>query len=346
MSEGYIYPHLVGSDIGCGMGLWQTSLKVNRAKPLKIAEKLNGLDQAEENTGWLERYGISETIHDVTLGTPGRGNHFCEVQKIHQVVDEEAFSKLGLAEDYLTVLVHSGSRGLGESILRDVTSVSGSKPLQADTQEAIQYMRRHDEAVIWSKANRDLCAHRMANMLSCDIVNALDICHNSVTEKQVGGCQCWIHRKGAAPSDKGPVVIPGSRGDLSYLVNTVENRDDALWSIAHGAGRKIARQEARGKLKGLYFREELSTTRFGGKIICGDELLMWEEAPECYKDIDQVIKDLVSFGLVTVIASFEPLVTFKTSEGVKQERGAFKEDWKYERKEARKNKQNRQWGQS
>src|SRR3712207_5098212 len=96
----------------------------------------------------------------------------------------------------------------------------------------------------------------------------------------------------ALPIYKGPVVIPGSRGDVSFLVEPVPDRDDALWSLAHGAGRKLARHEAKAKLKGRWRREDLERNPFGGRVVCGDDRLLWEEAPGAYKDASSVVGDL------------------------------------------------------
>lgn len=341
----YIHPTLVGSDIGCGIALWITNIKSKKAKCEKIAEKLNGLDSINENFDsrqYLEKYGIDTTIHDITLGTPGHGNHFCEIQKVNTIFDNKIFKSLNLTPEYLYMLVHSGSRGLGETILRDITSKIGSDSINLDSNIGQEYIKNHNTAVIWAKANRDFCANKMSNRLKCESSNILDICHNSVTSAIIAGCNCWLHRKGAAPSNAGPVMIPGSRGDFSYLVLPNLNREDALWSIAHGAGRKIARGEAKGKLKSNNTKQSLTQNKFGGKVICGDDNLIWEEAPECYKNIDSVVADLVSHDLINVIASFEPLVTFKTSEGAKIKKTKYKKDWKKDRTQAREEKYNRQ----
>jgi len=77
----------------------------------------------------------------------------------------------------------------------------------------------------------------------------LDVCHNSVTAKQHEGHTCWLHRKGAAPSDQGPVVIPGSRGALSYLVLPLGDGAGHAYSLAHGAGRKWTRTSARERMR-------------------------------------------------------------------------------------------------
>ncbi len=336
-TEGVFYPVLVGSDVGCGMGLWTTSLSLRRADTSRIVALLNGLDTPWEGdtTEWLAARDLAPTPYDGSLGTPGRSNHFMEVMSTAEVLDSAAYASLGLVESNLLVLVHSGSRGLGEAVLRSHTETRGAAGLIDGTEEASAYMAAHDNAVLWAQANRALCAHRVCEALGTEGLPALDICHNSVTQSVIGGCQCWLHRKGAAPSDKGPVVIPGSRGDRSYLVQPVAGREDVLLSLAHGAGRKIARGEAHGKLRRLYRREALADNRWGGRVICGEEQLLWEEAPECYKDISSVIGDLEGAGLLSVIAILQPLVTFKSSEGAREERRASRKAWKDDRSRAR-----------
>ena len=62
-------------------------------------------------------------------------------------------------------------------------------------------------------------------------------------------------------------------------------------------------------------------------IVCEDRDLLVEEAPEAYKSIDRVISDLVDFGLARVVATFRPLVTFKTAHaGSKHGGGRSRED--------------------
>ena len=143
-----------------------------------------------------------------------------------------------------------------------------------------------------------------------------------------------MHRKGAAPSDKGLVVIPGSRGDLSYIVSPIQS-DIALNSLAHGAGRKLSRTEAQGKLSEIYKKKDIHKNKWGGRVVCGNKQLLWEEAAECYKNITSVITDLVDAGLINVVATLHPLVTFKTSEGVEEELENNRKDWQKNRKDAR-----------
>jgi release factor H-coupled RctB family protein len=331
-----IYPSLVGTDIGCGMALYTCDLKAHKAKPLKIAALLDGLDQpwGGDTSAWLERHHAVPTTFDSSLGTPGHSNHFIEIQRVLEVRDEARFADLGMHVDHLCVLVHSGSRGLGESILYNVAAQHGATGLVCDTADGMAYQAAHDAAVRWARANRALCAHRALTALGADGIFVLDINHNSVTPYTLDGCTCWLHRKGAAPTTEGPIVIPGSRGDVSYLVRPKPD-PISLHSVAHGAGRKIARGVARGKLEHRYNVSELQQNRWGGRVVCGERQLLWEEAPECYKDVTSVVDDLVQAGLVDVVAVLRPLVTFKTSEGARVESKRNKENWQRERQQAR-----------
>lgn len=343
LSDGFVHPVLVGSDIGCGMRLDALDLPLRKARPDRLAERLDGLDGpwGGDTAGWLADRGLEPTPHDAALGTPGFGNHFVELLAVEEVRDPAAFAAMGLGRDRVHLLVHSGSRGLGEAVLRAHTERHGAAPLAAGTPEAADYLAAHDRAVRWAAANRALCARRACEAVGADAAPILDVCHNLVTGAEVGGCRCWLHRKGAAPADMGPVVIPGSRGDLSWLVRPVPGRDEALRSLAHGAGRKIARGEARGKLRGLYRREDLRRNPWGGRVVCGEELLAWEEAPEAYKPVASVVGDLFAAGLAEPVAAFRPLVTFKTSEAPAGGAARGKPDWKRERREAREAKRGR-----
>jgi release factor H-coupled RctB family protein len=57
---------------------------------------------------------------------------------------------------------------------------------------------------------------------------------------------------------------------------------------------------------------ELVQTSLGGRVICEERDVFYEEAPAAYKNIEAVIQDLVDAGLVSVIATFRPLLTYKT----------------------------------
>jgi release factor H-coupled RctB family protein len=123
----------------------------------------------------------------------------------------------------------------------------------------------------------------------------------------------YIHRKGAAPADQGVTVIPGSRGSLTYLVMPTGNTSVSGYSVAHGAGRKWERKVCKGRLESKYTKETIKSNRFKGRIICNDPKLLFEEAPEAYKNVEAVIQSLIELNLITVIATLKPVLTYKNS---------------------------------
>jgi release factor H-coupled RctB family protein len=313
MSYDRIYPHLAGNDIGCGMGLWQTDLKRKKVKPDKCVKRLVGLESPWEGdtVQWLQENGLPNDFYDSALGTIGGGNHFAELQAIEKTYDENLFQSLDLDAERLLILVHSGSRGLGESILQSHVGQYGTTGLAVTSQGAQDYLQKHNRAIAWARANRQLIAHRFAEQLNIDHQPILDLCHNSITSVEYEHQTLWLHRKGAAPSDAGPVIVPGTRGTLSYLVQPSGEQDKDGWSLAHGAGRKWNRKSARARLKDRYTVKNLTHTELGGEVICEDKDLLYEEAPQAYKHIDRVIQDMVDAGMISVIATLRPLITYK-----------------------------------
>jgi len=56
----------------------------------------------------------------------------------------------------------------------------------------------------------------------------------------------------------------------------------------------------------------MTQTPLGGRVICEERGLLYEEAPAAYKNIEDVIQELVAAGLASVIATLRPLLTYKT----------------------------------
>lgn len=312
-SQGVFYPFLVGNDIGCGMGLWALDLPARKAKPERWAARLDLEGPWEGDAeAMLADAGVGPCGFEASLGTVGGGNHFAEVQRVEAVHDARTFQALKLETDRLLLLVHSGSRGLGEHILRAHVDRHGAGSLAEESAEARTYLARHDQAVGWARANRAAIAERVMRGVGAAGRRVLDVCHNSVTPKPWEGGRGWLHRKGAAPSDQGPVVIPGSRGALSYLVLPLGDGEDHAHSLAHGAGRKWTRTHARERLRERFTPEALLRTPLKSHVVCEDRDLLFEEAPPAYKAIDRVVGDLVDAGLVRVVATLAPLLTYKT----------------------------------
>ncbi|CZF77158.1 RNA-splicing ligase RtcB [Grimontia celer] len=322
-SVGRVYPALVGNDIGCGMSLWQTSLRVAKLNLDKLAKRLDkvegplGEDWADDILQLKKARGVESEGFDMALGTIGGGNHFAEFQRIDEVYDAEVFNASGLNTQQLQLLVHSGSRGLGQAILTKHVSEHGHAGLTEVSNALAQYISEHNDAVRWAELNRYLIAQRFLAAVRSDGQCLLDVNHNLVTQVEINSCLGWLHRKGATPSDKGLVMIPGSRSDFSYLVKPRHNgmAAQSLYSLAHGAGRKWQRGTCKGRLDSTFKPKDLLKTALGSRVICGNKELLYDEAPQAYKKGESVINDLVNADLIDVIAKTRPVLTFKTQGG-------------------------------
>ncbi|HEY5910529.1 MAG TPA: RNA ligase RtcB family protein [Verrucomicrobiae bacterium] len=314
VTEGLVYPYLIGGDIGCGMAVFETDLVRRDVKLDRWAQTPFDLEHlwTDEISEVLAKEELESTEFDEALGTLGGGNHFAELQAVEEVLNAREFKKLGLGKQQLVVLVHSGSRGLGESVLRDYVTEHQASGSDAESFAAAAYLQGHDLAVRWAKVNRKLLAERFVQALAAEADLLWDGTHNSITPRQLEGETVWVHRKGAVVAEEEAVMIPGSRGSLSYLVKPLGDGESRAWSLAHGAGRKWARSEARLRMRERFGKEQLVQTSLGSRVICGERDLLYEEAPAAYKNIEAVIEDLVDAGLVSVIATFRPLLTYKT----------------------------------
>ncbi|UYZ85013.1 RNA ligase RtcB family protein [Entomomonas sp. E2T0] len=310
-SVGRFYPALVGGDIGCGMSLWQTTINAVGLNLDKLEKRLGSIDAPLENEEKQQLLDEVESLSSNAPGTIGSGNHFAELQQLETIYDEAITTSLQLDKKNLQLLVHSGSRGLGGNILRSHVERFNHNGLLENTIEATDYLTQHNQALLFAIENRELIARRILKRLRGKGHKLLDISHNLVTPVIIAGKQGWLHRKGAAPADKGLVVIPGSRGDYSYLVAPVDT-EQGLLSLAHGAGRKWMRSECKGRLVNRYTAAQLTRTKLGSRVVCCDRELLYEEAPQAYKSIDTVIEAMLGAGLIKLVARFKPVLTYKT----------------------------------
>jgi release factor H-coupled RctB family protein len=184
--------------------------------------------------------------------------------------------------------------------------------VRADSPAGQAYFRGHDLAVRWARANRALLAERFVAALGAEADCVWDGCHNGIARIDDAGQPLWIHRKGAVVAGSDPVMIPGSRGSFSYLMKPLGDAASRAWSLAHGAGRKWSRSAGRSRMRERFGVNELVQTPLGGRVICEQRELLYEEAPAAYKNIEAVIQDLVDAGVASVIATFRPLLTYKT----------------------------------
>ena len=175
-----------------------------------------------------------------TLGSIGGGNHFAELSEVERVTDGVAGDAIGLRRGRAVTLVHSGSRGVG-GLLAARWAGAAADPTR--------YLGELEGTVRFARANRLVVAWALARAAgvgrASKAVGRLDLVHNTVVAR--GGA--WVHRKGAAPAEAGQLtVVLGSRGAASWVLRGAGD-ERTLCCVAHGAGRRVSRGEAKARIR-------------------------------------------------------------------------------------------------
>jgi tRNA-splicing ligase RtcB len=285
------------------------------------------------------------------LGSLGAGNHFIEIDLVEQIFDSQAASVMGLEEGTLAVQIHCGSRGFGHQICTDYVEEFQAAvkrynihlvdrelvcaPLNSP--EGQNYLGAMRCAANYAFANRQILAHSarkaFEQVLAGKVKNwhlhqVYDICHNmgKIETHIIDGeqMQVCVHRKGAtrafgpgAPelpeeyrSIGQPVLVPGSMGTASWvLVGTAASMELSFGSSCHGSGRLMSRHEAKRNVRGEKLRQDLEAA--GIHIRAGSMAGLAEEAPQAYKDVDQVVDAVVGGGIARKVARLHPLAVIK-----------------------------------
>ncbi len=285
------------------------------------------------------------------IGTLGAGNHFIEVDLIQQVFDNQAASAMGLSEGCLAVQIHCGSRGFGHQICTDyVQEFQGAvrrynihlpdrelvcAPL--DSPEGRSYLAAMRCAANYAFANRQVLAHAarkaFEEVLAGKVSNwhlhqVYDIAHNmgKIETHEIDGekVTVCVHRKGATrafgPGFEGlpeeyrkigqPVMVPGSMGTSSWvLVGTEDSMKRSFGSTCHGAGRVMSRAKAKKTVWGDRLKAELEAS--GIRVRAGSLSGLAEEAPQAYKDVDDVVTTVTGAGIARKVARLVPVAVIK-----------------------------------
>ena len=280
------------------------------------------------------------------LGTMGSGNHFVEVQRVARVFDEAAASAFGLGEGQVTVLIHSGSRGLGHQVCTDyVKRMDGvmrrlaielpDRQLAcapASSPEGQSYLAAMAAAANFAWANRqaiaDAVRSAIARVLGREVADGTqqvyDVAHNVAKVEPYDGRELLVHRKGAtrafpagsaeipqAYRDVGqPVFIPGSMGTSSFvLAGEPGAMELSFGSTCHGAGRRLSRTGARKEVQGAELRRQLEAQ--GIVVRSPSNKGLAEEAPLAYKDVERVVDVVERAGLSRRVAQLVPIGVVK-----------------------------------
>ena len=356
-AENGIIPNAVGVDIGCGMCAIKTDFRANDiGDKTTIREILNYVkDKAPVGEGnshkspqkwdgfpaYLKSIGVSEEVGDYNnpklpawfdkttwnlafknLGTLGGGNHFIEMQQSQ--------------DGYLWLMLHSGSRHLGNKIATYYHKLAQQLNHQyndelpdrdlaffrTDSAEGNDYIRDMNFAMEYAKENRRLMMEAFKQAVintlgNIEFLEETNIHHNYAALENHFEKMVWVHRKGATSAKLGEKgIIPGSMGTSSYIVEGLGN-EDSFQSCSHGAGRKMGRMQACRNLtkeecdeamEGIVFDRWSKLKKFG-KIKKGKNLFDLGESPLAYKNIDDVIES--ELDLIKPIVKLKPLGVVK-----------------------------------
>ncbi len=339
---GAIVPAAVGVDIGCGMMAVQTQLRADqlpdnlaavRAQIERMVPHGRTHDGRRNDRGawkdvpdevanvWAGMADEFEVIadkhpkirkanHVTHLGTLGTGNHFIEI-----CLDES---------DRVWVMLHSGSRGVGNRIGTYFIQLAKEEMHRwfiqlpdadlAYLPQGSEHFADYVQAVHWAQnyamANRELMMERtlraMRRALSVPIETgavAVNCHHNYVEQEKHYGKNVWVTRKGAIRAREGELgIIPGSMGARSYIVSGKGNAE-SFKSCSHGAGRAMSRTEARRRFS---LAEHQAATE---GVECRKDRDVIDETPQAYKSIDAVMA--AQRDLVEVVHTLKQVVCVK-----------------------------------
>jgi tRNA-splicing ligase RtcB len=280
------------------------------------------------------------------LGTMGSGNHFVELQAVERIIDAGAADAFGLRQGQLTVLIHSGSRGLGHQVCSDYVKrmdavlsrydiVLPDRQLScapASSPEGTAYLAAMAAAANFAWANRQEIANRirasvgriLGKEAAEETRQVYDVAHNVAKPERHEGKDVLVHRKGATRAfpagspdipatyrDVGqPVFIPGSMGTSSYvLAGEPGSLERSFGTTCHGAGRRLSRTAAKKEIAGADLRRQLEAQ--GIVVRSASNKGLAEEAPFAYKDVDAVVDIVERAGLARRVARLVPLGVVK-----------------------------------
>lgn len=111
-------------------------------------------------------------------------------------------------------------------------------------------------------------------------------------------------------AEESPIFDLGTIGGGNHFAE-FQRMEASLYSLSHGAGRKWARSVCKSRIRNKYDRDSIRNTTLKSRVVCHDSELLFQEAPEAYKNIKHVVAALVEHGLATIVATLRPLLTFK-----------------------------------
>jgi tRNA-splicing ligase RtcB len=324
-TERAVIPYAVGVDIACRMKLSVLDLPVGalagqrdrlanaltRETQFGVGAEFKGRDRRDHAVMEAD-WSVSPVTRGQKdkawsqLGTSGSGNHFAEFGVL--TLEQPA---LGLAAgQYLALLSHSGSRGVGAAVADHYSKLAMKLHpelpkdlkhlawLSLDSDAGREYWAAMELMGRYAAANHELIHRHVTKNLGVDVHADVENHHNFAWVETHDGRDVVVHRKGATPAGEGVVgIIPGSMGTSGYVVRG-RGSEASLNSAAHGAGRLMSRKQAKKQFTWSQARAFLAERNV--------ELLSagLDEVPMAYKDIEAVMA--AQGDLVEPIARFDP----------------------------------------
>ncbi|KAH0787905.1 RtcB family protein [Histomonas meleagridis] len=280
------------------------------------------------------------------VGTLGSGNHYVEVQVVDEIFNEEAANVMGLFKGQVVVMIHTGSRGLGYQVADEFIKEMEknykddlpdrqlcSAPLNSELGQ--RYLHSMGAAANFAWCNRQVIMHfvrdsfkRVMKRDDLEMHLIYDVAHNiaKIEKHVVDGVEkeFVVHRKGATrafgPGREEipekyraigqPVLVGGSLGTASYiLLGTDADKNKSFGSTCHGAGRTMSRSKALREITSQKIKGELKEK--GIEVRAANNKTVIEEAPENYKDIEQVVEACQIVGVSSKVARLVPIGVIK-----------------------------------
>jgi tRNA-splicing ligase RtcB (3'-phosphate/5'-hydroxy nucleic acid ligase) len=322
-----VIPYGVGVDIGCRMALSIFDISMQDFEGKKDFYKKVLLANTMFGSGaqWKPAFRIEHAIMDHKdfcatpllsflkekaagqLGTSGSGNHFVDFGSI-EITENNNELQLPIGK-YLSLLTHSGSRGLGAQIAAHYTAVAKEKcklPKEAfhlayldmDSEAGQEYWLSMNLAGDFASACHDVIHKKITKAIGATVIAKVENHHNFAWKEMHNGEELIVHRKGATPAGKNVLgIIPGSMTAPGFVVSGTGNTA-SLHSASHGAGRVMSRTTALNSITKNELKKILDNHNIA---LLGGGL---DEAPMVYKDINDVMNS--QQDLVNIVAKFSP----------------------------------------
>lgn len=284
------------------------------------------------------------------LGTLGSGNHFLEIQKIEQIFDQEVAKIFNLKIGEITILIHTGSRGLGHQVCTDWVRIFNQKMSQwglhlpdrelacapFNSPEGQGYFKAMSAAANFAWANRQIITHLARQVWEKVLPTQLaqkklslvyDVAHNigKIEEHEINGkkMKLILHRKGATRAfPPGNSEIPKIYQQVGQPVLIPGSMGTASYVLVGTEAAKdsfysvchgAGRTMSRAAAKRKVWGADLikELEKKGIIVKCGSTAGLAEEAPEAYKNVDHVVNIVTQAGLAKKVARLIPLAVIK-----------------------------------